>query len=255
MNASQRWSAVLVAAGALACASNQKVEGKKAEAPKAAAGPAKPAAVALPTGKYVTNPKDEAFPLVIIAKAPVKVDGDLSDWPADLPVGKVSNPDGSHAVVFRAFASGDRIYAAFQVVDSTPTINKATGGQAYDGDGIEFFLGTHEEPHASWANGDVQVFVTYDPATPHVYNNVSTKVMGQTAIVEKTTADGWLVEASFSVADLGIAPPVAGAPVWLDVALDNSNGGGRGSQFWWIGNGSSWNNPASWKKTSFAAAP
>lgn len=248
-----RWPAVLAAVGAMACASTQKHEEKKAAAPKAEAAPAGTAA-GLPAGKYVTRPKEEDFPFVI-AKAPVKIDGDLSDWPAGLPVGKASSPDGSHAVVFRTFAQGDRIYVAFQVTDSTPTVNKQNGGSAYDGDAIEFFLGTHDASHGDWAENDVQVFVTYAPASPHVYNNVSTKVMGQTQIVEKTTADGWLVEASFTVGDLGILAPAPGKPVWLDVALDNSNGGARSSQLWWIGDGSSWKIPSSWKKTSFLAAP
>ncbi len=56
-------------------------------------------------------------------------------------------------------------------------------------------------------------------------------------------------------APIGITAPAPGAPVWLDVALDNSNGGGRGSQFWWIGDAGSWNNPSTWKRTSFVAAP
>jgi hypothetical protein len=246
-----RWLAVACVGGAMACASAQKV-GEQKPAAKAEAEAA--TAVAVPAGKFVTNPKDEAFPFVI-AKAPVKIDGDLSDWPADLPVGKVSNADGSRAAVFRIFAHGDRIYTAFQVKDGTPTINKEVEGGAWNGDTIELTLGTHDEPHGGWAKGDVQVFVTYNPAAPHVYNNTTTKVMKATQVVEKTTADGWLVEASFTVADLGIGAPAPGAPVWIDVALDNSNGGGRGSQFVWIGNGDFWKTPSMWKKTSFVAQP
>lgn len=241
-----RWLAVAFVCGAMACASTQ-TGGEKP-------GAAKAESAMMPAGKYVTHPEDQAFPFVI-AKAPVKIDGDLSDWPADLPVGKVASADGSRYAVFRIFAHGDRIYAAFQVADSTPTINKETGGGAWNGDTIELTLGTHDEPHGGWAKGDVQVFVTYNPEAPHCFNNTTTRVMKNSQVVEKTTADGWTIEASFTVADLGIAAPAPGGPVWLDVALDNSNGSGRGSQFVWIGNGDFWKTPSMWKKTSFVAQP
>ncbi len=170
-------------------------------------------------------------------------------------MGKVGNADGTHAVVFRIFAHGDRIYTAFQVTDTTPTVNAETAGQAYNGDTIELTLGTHDEPHGAWAKGDVQVFITYNPAAPHCYNNTLTMVMKDAQVAEKTTPDGWLIEASFTIADAGISAPAPGAPVWIDVALDNSNGGGRGSQFVWIGNPDFWKTPSMWKKTSFVAAP
>ncbi len=246
MRSWMRWSAVLVVIGAMACASKQKVEEKK---PGAAAEPGK---AAVTPGKVVTNPKEQGFP-VVIAKTPVKIDGDLSDWPADLPVGKLTNSDGSRYAMFRVFAVGDRYYASFVVADSTPTVNQETEGGAWNGDTIEFFLGTHDEVHAAWSKGDVQIFVTFNPAAPHVYNNAEMHPMKSTQIVEKQTKEGWLIEMSFTAADAGLAKAAPGAPVWIDVALDNSNGGGRGSQFWWQGDGNSWKKPADWFKTTFVA--
>ena len=74
-----RWSWLAVGALAIACAAGQKPSAE-------AAAPAAP---------VVSNPAAQDFP-VIIGKAPVKVDGDLADWPA-LPTGLVADQAGTHA--------------------------------------------------------------------------------------------------------------------------------------------------------------
>lgn len=244
MKASARWAVLLVVSVSIGCAWFQKSE----------TGKAKEAAPPVVSGKPVTNPEKETFP-VFLRKAPVMVDGDLSDWPSGLPVGKVASPDGTHEVVFRVFVTATRVYAAFEVADPTPTVNRATMGETYNGDALEIFFGTHDESRSSLRPGDVQVLIAYNPKAPHAWNNFSNAPMKDALVVEKDVRGGWVVEASFTHAELGISPPAPGQPVWLEVALDNANGGARAAQWVWLGNLDMWKTPSMWKKTAFAAAP
>lgn len=226
-----RWSWLAVVALALGCAAGQKTSSAQA-------------------APLVFNPAAQDFP-VIIGRAPVKVDGDLADWPA-LPTGLVSDAGGAHAARFRLFFHGDRVYVAFEVTDATPTPNKQGPGDNWQGDAVELFLGTHEEPRGALGSGDVQVIVSYNPAAPLAWNYKSQKAMKDAVVVVKDAPGGWLVEASFSLAELGIASPAPGAPVWIDFALDNSNGAERVAQYAWLGSEDLYKTPSMWKRSAFA---
>lgn len=245
---SLRWALVALVGIAMGCASKQHTAPAKAEKKAEAAATGTAAA-----GKVVTNPAAEAFP-VVIGKA-IKVDGDLSDWPAGLPVGRVGNADGTHAVNFRVFVDAERVYAAFLVTDTTPSINKQQQGQTYDGDALELFLGTHDDARGALKPGDVQVLISYNPPAPHAWQNFSNVPMRNAQVVEKDVPGGWIVEASFTLAELGLSAPAPGAPVWIDVALDNGNGGARSAQYPWLGTLDLWKTPSMWKKSSFVAQP
>lgn len=247
-NSLMRWSAVAVLGVATACASAQRSEGAKPAASATEAAP--PPVVA--TG-VVTNPKEQPFPIVI-GKAPVTIDGDLSDWPA-LPVGRVSNADRTHACDFRVFVDATRVYVAFEVTDNSPTLNKQGPAQNWQGDAVELFLGTHNDARDTLREGDVQVIVSYNPGSPLAWNYFSHKPMTDAKVVVKDAARGWLVEASFTFAELGLSAPEPGAPVWIDLALDNSEGYGRSAQFQWYGNADIYKTPSMWKKSSFVAQP
>ncbi len=223
----------------LACATGQNAPSAPAPAP------------APPPPPVVTHPATQDFP-VVIASAPVKVDGDLADWPA-LPTGLVSDAGGAHAARFRVFFQGDRVYVAFEVTDSTPTVNKQGPGENWQGDAVELFLGTHEEPRGALAAGDVQVIISYAPAAPLAWNYQSGKPMKDAVVVVKDAPGGWRVEASFTLAELGIAAPAPGNPVWVDFALDNSDGGGRVAQYAWLGTEDLYKTPSMWKKSAFVA--
>lgn len=230
-----RWSWVVVGVLSLACAAGQK--------PASAQAPAPPAPV-------VSNPAAQDFP-VFIGKAPVKVDGELADWPA-LPTGLVSSADGKHAARLRLFFHGDRVYVAFEVTDATPTPNRKGPGENWQGDAVELFLGTHEEPRSALGAGDVQVIVSYNPAAPLAWNYRSQKPMTDAAVVVKDVAGGWRVEASFTLAELGITAPAPGKPVWIDFALDNSDGADRAAQYAWLGTEDLYQTPSMWKRSVFA---
>jgi hypothetical protein len=249
-----RWSTLAMLGVATSCASAQKTEPAKAEAPPAAA-PATTPAAALPAvvAGVVTNPKEQPFP-VVIGKAPVTIDGDLSDWPA-LPVGRVASADGSHACDFRVFVDATRLYAAFEVVDASPVPNAQGPGRNWQGDAVELFLGTHADSRGALNNGDVQVIVSYNPKAPLAWNYFSHKPMADAKVVVKDAPRGWLVEASFTMAELGLAAPAPGAPVWIDLALDSSEGAGRSGQFIWLGNADVWKTPSMWKKSVFVPQP
>ncbi len=214
----------------------------------------KPASAPAAPGKIVANPRQEDFS-VVIAKSGIKVDGNLSDWPAGLPVGRVANTDGSHAANFRVFVDATRVYWAFEVADSTPSVNKQGPGNNWDGDAVELLLGTHDDDRMGLQPGDVQLIVSYNPAAPLAWNYFSGKPMADAQVAVKDVPGGWLVESSFSVAELGLSAPAPGAPVWVDMALDNADGGGRTAQLIWLGSSDFYKTPALWKKATFVARP
>jgi hypothetical protein len=204
-------------------------------------------------GTIISKPKKALFP-VIIGKAPVSIDGNLSDWPP-LPVGRVASPDGSHACNFRVFFDATRVYAAFEVTDATPVVNTQAKDRNWRGDAVELFLGTHGKSRDRLAEGDVQVIISYNPEAPIAWNYFSHQPMNDTRVVVKNVPGGWLAEASFTLADLGLAPPVPGEPVWIDFALDNSDGTGRNGQFTWHGSFDLYKTPSMWKKSRFVPQP
>lgn len=204
--------------------------------------------------KYVSDPTRQPFS-VFIGRRPVKIDGDLSDWPKWLPVARVGNAEGTHAALIRVFVDASRVYAAFEVTDPTPSVNKQVQGLTYNGDALELFLGTHDEPRSSLKPGDVQVLISYNPAAPHAWNNYSNQPMKNAQVVQKDVPGGWVVEASFTHAELGLATPVPGQPVWIDFALDDASGGARTAQFPWLGTLALWKTPSMWKKSIFVPAP
>ncbi|HYD42124.1 MAG TPA: sugar-binding protein [Anaeromyxobacter sp.] len=236
-----RWTSVAMFGVAAACASTQQAEPSTADADAAA-------------GKLpVTRPKQQPFP-VIIGGAPVRIDGDLSDWPA-VPVGRVAKADGTHACNFRVFVDATRLYAAFEVTDVTPVVNTAGPGRNWQGDAVELFVGTHPERRDELKEGDVQLVISYNPQAPLVWNYFSHKPMPGAAVVVKDAPGGWRVEASFALAELGLEPPAPGAPVWIDFALDNADTIGRASQHPWHGNPDLYKTPKLWKRSSFAPQP
>lgn len=206
------------------------------------------------SSKIVADPRREDFP-VVIASSGIQVDGDLSDWPAGLPVGRVTSADGSHAADFRVFVDATRVYWAVEVVDPTPSLNKQGPGSNWDADAVELFLGTHDDERSGLMPGDVQLIVSYNPAAPLAWNYFSGKAMTGAKVVVKDLSGGWLVEASFSLAELGLAAPAPGAPVWVDMALDDAGGGGRITQLAWLGSADLYKTPLMWKKTTFVAQP
>jgi hypothetical protein len=236
-----RWTAVVVFGAAVACASTQK------------AGPSQEELDAAVGKIPVTQPKQQPFP-VIIGRSPVRIDGDLSDWPA-VPVARVAKADGTHAASFRVFVDATRVYAAVEVTDATPIVNTALQGRNWQGDAVELFLGTHPERRDELQAGDVQLVISYNPQAPLVWNYFSHKPMQDMAVVVKDAPGGWRVEASFSLAELGLTPPAPGAPVWVDFALDNADTIGRANQFTWHGDAEIYKTPRLWKKSEFAAQP
>lgn len=248
-----RWTAVAMFGVAASCASTQQAEPAKAPAPADAAAAKDPAVAPLVVPGVVAKPRQQPFP-VIIGRSPVTVDGDLSDWPA-VPVGRVANADGSHAAKFRVFVDATRVYAAFEVTDATAVVNMAGPGRNWQGDAVELFLGTHEERRDALAEGDVQLIISHNPQAPLAWNYFSHKRMEEAAVVVKDAPGGWLVEASFALAELGLATPTPGATVWIDVALDNSDAVGRAGQYPWHGDVDLYKTPKLWKKTKFVAQP
>ncbi len=236
-----RWTAVVVFGVAAACASTQQAEPTQEDLDAA-------------VGKIpVTRPKQQPFP-VIIGRAPVRIDGDLSDWPA-IPVGRVANAEGSHAANFRVFVDATRVYLAVEVTDATPVVNTAGMGRNWQGDAVELFLGTHPERRDELQEGDVQLVISYNPQTPFVWNYFSHKPMQEAVVVVKDAPGGWRVEASFALAELGLLPPAPGAPVWVDFALDNSDTVGRANQLLWHGGPDIYKTPKLWLKSTFVAQP
>jgi len=170
-------------------------------------------------------------------------------------VGRVASPDGSHACNARVFVDATRVYAAFEVTDVTPVVNTGSPGRNWQGDAVELFLGTHDEPRAALGAGDVQVVISYDPQAPLAWNYFTHKPMTEAMVVAKAAPRGWLVEASFTLADLALAAPAPGATVWIDFALDNSDAVGRAAQYPWHGDPDLYKTPSLWKRSSFVSQP
>lgn len=229
-----------------------KEEVKPAEKPaepvaeKPAQTPAKPAAA----GSLVANPKKEDFPVMIVANAAVKIDGDLSDWPV-VPVALLEQKGGKLSGKFRMFTDGANLYVSGEVVDATPTVNTKGDGANYDGDAVEFFVGTHDDRRSALQKGDVQIIVSYNPDQPLAWNYCSKEPMKSLELVVKNVEGGYLFESKYGLEELGLTV-AAGATVWVDFALDNSNGSGRSGQLVWHGTGDNYKNPSLWKKTTFA---
>lgn len=176
------------------------------------------------------------------AGATMAIDGAVDGWP-----GRPGERIGGDRLVSGKDAEGfeatfklswdhEHLYLLANVIDPTPMRNTKTGGQLWNGDAIELFIG-HEDPDraGSLLFSDRQLLLGAksdgEPDRSHVVNAPEQPAIPM-AVVPDT--GGYTLEAAIPWSALGIQPK-DGTDLLFDIAIDDSAGDGRSRQLMWNG--------------------
>jgi hypothetical protein len=181
---------------------------------------------------------------ILHALGPMKLDGRRDSWPGTPPETVPSSRlvigadgtgfDGS----FRLCWDEHNLYLHVQVTDPTPMRNDQEGGNIWNGDGVELFVGSEETDHdGPLLFSDRQVLLSAGKAANGNRAYVAhapQQVPCQVVVTPTVDGHGYVLEAAIPFAALGFTPH-AGQTLRFDLAIDDGNGGGRQRQLMWSG--------------------
>jgi len=178
------------------------------------------------------------------ARGAITLDGSAQNWPgtpAEVISGKrvvIGTDSGGTEGAFKVCWDEKNLYVLVNVVDPTPMLNKQTPANAWNGDGVEVFLGTEKidqggtllfsDRHLLLGVGGAGKALAY-------YGNSPQQYACDTIIVPSGDGKGYTLEAAIPWEALGITPKV-GAKLLFDIGINDSTDGKlRQHQIMWNG--------------------
>lgn len=176
------------------------------------------------------------------ATGPIAVDGGLGGWPGRPParIGAdrlvQGRETGGVEAAFKLCWNDKALYLLANVTDPTPMLNAHAGGDLWNADVLELFLGSEKLDQGGpllftdrqillGAGKSGQTFVVNAPKQPAIETSVTPAVDGK----------GYTLEAAIPWSALGVAPK-EGLTLLFDLAVGNSaDGKQRSSQLVWNG--------------------
>lgn len=175
----------------------------------------------------------------------MKIDGQAADWPGrpgehlsktNLVLGSDA---GSLEGDFKLSWDKDNLYLFVQVTDPTPMLNANAGGDIWNGDGIELFIGPDNiDEGGELAFTDRQILLSASKETGFAQCYIAgspapAKITLET--VKNVGGDGYAIEAAIPWSILNMQPE-EGRSFLFDIGIDdNSTGKGRSRQLMWNG--------------------
>lgn len=194
------------------------------------------------------------------ALGPMKLDGRRDSWPGTPPETVASSRlvigadgtgfDGS----FRLCWDERNLYLQIQVHDPTPMRNGKQGGELWNGDGVELFIGWEDTEHTGpllFTDRQVLLSAGRPPDGKASYvNHAPTQVSCPVVVTPGVDGHGYLLEAAIPFAALGFTPQ-EGRSIRFDLAIDDGNGDGRQRQLMWSGAGRNSADRTDWGRAKF----
>ncbi|MEY3898586.1 MAG: hypothetical protein RLZZ214_4108, partial [Verrucomicrobiota bacterium] len=189
--------------------------------------------------------------------APMVIDGQLTGWPvrpperigADRLVG--GRETGGVEASFKVSWDDKNLYLLANVTDPTPMKNAHSGGDLWNADGLELFIGSEKIDQGGsllftdrqillGAGKDNQTHVANAPQQPAIATSVTPAVDGQ----------GYTLEAAIPWSALDLTPR-DGQTLLFDLAVGNSTDGkSRSSQLVWNGGSRNSSDRSAWGRLS-----
>ncbi len=198
-------------------------------------------------------------------KKKIVIDGNLSDWPSDIPAVELSRGNG-HKLNFSKSGKSEDIkakirmawddesfYVGCEVFESTPMANPYRNQEAWKGDCLELMFGLNPDADTSrriFFSDDYQIlFSTADLRTkkaPYIWN--FTRIFaGDGDIKVLKTKDGYSMEAKLLFSSFDSFTPEKGKRYGFDIAIDDADTSNeRQSQLFWNGSKDFYKNPSVW---------
>ena len=141
----------------------------------------------------------------------------------------------------------DNLYFAARIKDPTPMVNDNTGGNLWNGDNIELFLGTEdinyiEQPGKknTMIASDIQIVLSGGivNGTTHAYLNINGQYSFPPFLFEVAADEdglGYTMEASIPLNLMGITEPWNNREIIFNAVLNEGGSAGRG-QWGWVTN-------------------
>jgi hypothetical protein len=176
-----------------------------------------------------------------------KIDGLLDGWPGRPPerIGSdriVSGKDGTgFEAAFKVAWDATNLYLLATVTDPTPLNNTRSGGDLWNGDGLELFIGSEKlEQGGALLFSDHQLLLAARPADkakgdPWCLVNAAKQPTLELVAVQSVEGTGYTLEAAIPWSALGITPK-ENLELLFDLAVDDAaKEGGRIRQLMWNG--------------------
>jgi beta-glucosidase len=208
------------------------------------------------TGTDITA---DSFPILLLDKAGIVIDGETGDWPAVIPAVVESDSQvviGSreegeyYSAVMQFVFDKDNFYLSADIIDDTPFANKQKKDLIWQGDCLEIYLGFHDEAHPAMEPNDFQLGIALVEQDQTVWNWPKKVEVQKQEVRIKKSEKGLKLEAKIPLTNFGILSLKPGDPVWIDFGIDNSTkiSGNRSGQMIWYGNANDYKNPNFWQK-------
>lgn len=206
------------------------------------------------------------YPAKLIA-APPKIDGQLDDW-KDCSVVELNeksmltrgaegwNAQEASAQAMLSFTK-DAVFFAAKITDDDPMVNDQKAPNFWKGDAMELYLGFAGPSKRTVIDKKVEfqigIIPTYNEKKPIVFLYHFDKIMENAKVVAEKTKDGYILEASIPLKDLGDPKIEEGALIGFDLALDDFDENDwapqdvtPGRALMWGGKDMNWIDPSGW---------
>lgn len=161
-------------------------------------------------------------------KAPINIDGSLSDWQNDF----VEIASGQ---TFSAHYSADSIYFAFNIKDATPRQNTQKGRDLWQGDAVEIAFSTNPDadPKRTFLLlSDQHIGINCGP-NPYVWDWKRDSEIATANQKITATNNGYIVEVAIPTNAFRQFYPKSGMELDLEIAVDLGTNTGRDKQLRW----------------------
>lgn len=174
--------------------------------------------------------------------APMAIDGQLAGWPGRPPerIGAdrlvAGRETGGVEAAFKVCWDEKNLYLLANVTDSTPMLNGHTGGDLWNADVLELFIGSERlDQGGPLLFTDRQILLGAGKNNQTFVVNQARQPAIETCVTPSVDGRGYTLEAAIPWASLAIAPK-EGQTLLFDLAVGNSvDGKQRSSQFVWNG--------------------
>lgn len=154
----------------------------------------------------------------------------------------------------------DFLYIGARVIDDMPLDNPKTRQDIWNGDAIEFTIGTNPDSNplrTTFDKTDFQVGLgTGDgkmvKPSIWIWQNHSSPNRGKIAVKRFTKEKGYVLEAMIPFEDLSDFKPILNKEYGFNLALDDSDGNGRDVQMIWNGDYLFYKDPSVWGRVVFS---
>ncbi|MBN1411656.1 MAG: hypothetical protein JW969_12485 [Spirochaetales bacterium] len=203
-------------------------------------------------------------------KKALKIDGDLSDWPADAAVFMISREGGIAAEGGDAWKDdadlsakikitwdADSLYLGCDVTDDSPLVTKFKNSDSWQGDCVEIVFGANlkDDPkRTSFSGDDFQMLLNPGNGKdlkPILWNMATSKACKGEGLSVKT-AQGYAFEIRIDWTEFNNVKIKPGAVYGFNLAIDDADAkGSRESQALWFGKKNFYKDPSVWNRIKF----